>query len=97
MPPPGGRLSLRIGPNPIGRGGLTVNWYDPDAASHAARVEVLDPAGRRIRVLHDGPAATGMTRWDLAAADGHRVASGVYIVRIEAGGEVRARRVAVTQ
>lgn len=97
IPPTVGRLSLRIGPNPVARGGLTVNWYDPDAASHAARVEVLDPAGRRIRVLHDGPAAAGTTRWDLADDDGHRVASGIYIVRIEAGGEVRARRVAVTR
>lgn len=96
MPPPGGRLSLRIGPNPIGGGALAVNWNAPDAATGRARVTVLDPAGRVIRVVHDGPAA-GTARWNLDAADGSRVAAGIYIVLIEAGGEVRARRVAVTR
>jgi len=96
LPPPATRLSLRIGPNPIGGGALAVSWQVAAAQASRARVTVLDPTGRLIRVLHDGPAA-GAARWDLTAASGRPVAAGVYIVCVEAGGEVRARRVAVTR
>jgi len=96
LPPPT-RLSLRIGPNPIGRGALAVTWDAPGAEAGRTRVTVLDPAGRVVRVLQHEGRGSGAARWNLDDAGGVPVAAGVYIVCVEAGGAVRARRVAVTR
>ena len=59
----------------------------------AARVEVFDLAGRRVRSLAEGPFAAGTTPlvWDLEDGRGRRAASGVYLVRVVTA------RVTVTQ
>jgi hypothetical protein len=59
-------------------------------------LEVFDLAGRRSRVLVDRhlPAGWHDARWDGRDASGHLTAPGVFVVRIDAGGEVRTRRVA---
>jgi hypothetical protein len=93
MPPPA-RLSLRIGPNPIGAGSLAVNWSAPARAARAPR-DVLDPAGRLIRVCMTGRARLRCGTW--IGNDGRPVAAGIYVVCVEAAGEMRARRVAVTR
>lgn len=96
MPPPAARLSLRIGPNPIGAGSLAVTWRAPGNQAGRARVSVFDPAGRLIRVVRDASGASAAT-WNLDGDDGRPVAAGIYVVCVEVGGEVRARRVAVTR
>ena len=64
------------------------------AAAGPARLTVHDALGRRVAVAWDGPLAAGAhaLAWDAAA-----VASGVYVVRLEAAGLVRTRTVVVTR
>lgn len=87
---------------------LSAPWPDPARARVSAalalgaparaRVEVLDLAGRRVRVLADRDLPAGRTtiEWDLRDARGRRVAPGVYLVRARAAGGLAVRRVAVT-
>ena len=58
------------------------------------RLEVFDVAGRRVRVLHDGPAVAGRhaAGWDGRDEAGRRLASGVYFARLSLGNETRDRR-----
>jgi hypothetical protein len=74
-------------PNPF-RTAATVA-YRLDAAADV-RLSVYDVLGRRVRVLHEGPAAAGAHR---TAFDGAGLASGVYLVVLEAGGQREARKV----
>jgi hypothetical protein len=64
------------------------------ARAGRARVTVHDIAGRQLRVLLDGelPAGTHELIWDGTDQDGRGVASGVYLCRVEAMGEVAQRR-----
>jgi flagellar hook assembly protein FlgD len=50
------------------------------------RLQVLDPAGRTVRTLHDGwgAAGDGHARWDGRDDGGREVPSGVYVLRITA-------------
>lgn len=56
-----------------------------------AKLEVFDPQGRRIAVPYAGRLGQGQQRvsWDLTAADGRRVASGVYFARLRFAGGIR--------
>jgi flagellar hook assembly protein FlgD len=59
-----------------------------------ARVEIYDPAGKRVRVLSNVRAGRNYpaTDWDGRSDDGSPVASGVYFVRMTwNGGSVTAR------
>ncbi|HEY6194232.1 MAG TPA: choice-of-anchor tandem repeat NxxGxxAF-containing protein [Candidatus Eisenbacteria bacterium] len=92
-PPPFlGPLALRVGPNPVRSGAVDVRWSAPRATE--ARVRVLDATGRLVRELVPG---AGAARWALDDARGGRVAPGIYVVVLEAGGGCRARRVAVVR
>lgn len=62
--------------------------------SRAVTVAVYDEAGRRVRVLHDGPLPAGTAPLDFRA-DG--LASGVYVVRATAGESVREQRVVLVR
>jgi len=66
-------------PNPA-RGPVRLTWSLARAGS--ARLEVLDAAGRRVRVLADGshPAGSMSVAWDLRDSAGRRVRPGVYLV-----------------
>jgi immune inhibitor A len=75
-----------------------------DADRSRLSVRVYDSLGRAVRDLHDGPAEAGTLRlaWNSRRADGSRLPSGVYTVRVEAaplqaGGspDVAQRRVVV--
>ena len=54
------------------------------------RLAVYDVLGRRVRVLHEGPITAGAHQ---ATFDGTGLASGVYLVVLEAGGQRQARKV----
>jgi len=80
------------------------NWPNPFAGATAIEVRlpragrlsaaVYDVTGRRVATLADGerPAGTHTLRWDAGG-----VAPGVYVVRVEAAGEVRTRRAVVVR
>ncbi|HEY3216276.1 MAG TPA: FlgD immunoglobulin-like domain containing protein [Candidatus Eisenbacteria bacterium] len=78
-------------PNP-GRGSVTV----PITLSHPAWVDVgvFDPSGRRVRTLIAGTLPAGSRRvfWDARTDAGHHAPSGVYYLRLTAGGVMRSRR-----
>jgi len=65
----------------------------------AVLLEVFDLAGRKVATLADGPAEAGWNEasWDLSGPGGERVASGVYFVRLEAGGESAVSKVVVVK
>jgi hypothetical protein len=49
-------------------------------------LRILDPRGRLVRLLLQDDRGTGMhaVRWDGTGGDGRRVASGLYLARLEA-------------
>jgi hypothetical protein len=73
-------------PNPS-RGTVSILW----GLSAAARVDlsVFDVQGRRVRRLADGsqPAGRKVATWDGRDERGRRVASGLYLVRLQLGSQ----------
>ncbi len=59
-------------------------------APGATRLDILDVRGRLVARLLDGqlPAGSHRAAWDGVGRDGRGVASGVYLARLTAGGEV---------
>jgi len=59
-----------------------------------ATLDLYDVQGRRIRVLWNGPLTRGHheLNWDGRNAEGRPVATGIYFVRLQAGGEERVRQ-----
>jgi hypothetical protein len=64
------------------------------AADGRATIRVFDAAGRVVRTLVDSPVEAGehTAVWDGTTDSGHRAASGVYFVRMEAAGHMDAFR-----
>jgi hypothetical protein len=60
----------------------------------AAKLSIVDVAGRTVRVLLDGAAPAGRSEhiWDARDASGRAAASGVYFFRLEADGRARSAR-----
>lgn len=82
-------------PNPTERG-ARISFVLPFAAK--VTLEVFDVAGRRVTtLLHEEPLTEGLhgKTWDLTAAGGHRVASGVYLYRLKAGDHTVNRKMVV--
>lgn len=79
-------------PNPFVAG--TALSYRLTATSNVA-LRVFDVNGRLVRVLDAGSRAAGEHRvtWDGRDADGHPVASGVYLARLSAEGQERTRTI----
>lgn len=90
---PAARLALRVeGAHPA-QGQTTLAFVLP--AAGAARLDVVDAAGRRVARLASGARAPGAHRvhWNGADARGRAAAPGVYFAVLEWNGERRAVRV----
>ena len=63
----------------------------------ALELAIYDLAGRRVRVVTQGPARAGRSTalWDIRDARGARLPSGVYLVRLSSGAQTRTRKVVV--
>jgi hypothetical protein len=85
-------LDLRLaGASPF-RGSTTIAFHLP--ARGAARLEVFDIRGQRVRVLADGEFGPGLHQRQLSSASGGaRLPPGLYLVRLRAAGEARHLRV----
>jgi flagellar hook assembly protein FlgD len=64
-----------------------------------AQLSVYDVMGRKVATLVDAPVPAGehTVRWNGRAADGSTVASGVYLLRLQAGERVATRRLTVVR
>lgn len=83
-------LALRSA-NPVRRGApVALDLTAPGAAS--ARVDVLDALGRRVATLPAPPPGAGAHRVHLAT---DRLPAGLYLVRLDADGEVATRPLTV--
>jgi hypothetical protein len=93
-PPAAGGLALRCAPTPFNP--VTTISYELPRAGHA-RLRVHDLQGRLVATLVDRhqPAGTHSVTWRATTQRGGPLASGAYVVRLEAGGEVRTGRVTV--
>lgn len=90
--PPATSLQLRTFPNPFNP--QTTIEYGLPSASHV-RLRVYDARGALMRTLVNESQAHGSHRatWDGSGDAGNAVASGVYLVRIEAGGATRTQKI----
>jgi len=82
-------------PNPARRG-ATIAFVLPYAAD--VTLEVFDVAGRKVKtLLRNVPHSEGphSETWDLNAADGRSVASGVYLYRLSTGDDTVNRKMVV--
>jgi hypothetical protein len=81
-------------PNPFrgGAGAASLRFTLPVA--EPVRIDVLDPAGRRVVTLVDGTLGPGAheARWDGRGADGAPLPSGLYFARLAGGGRVLDRK-----
>jgi hypothetical protein len=91
---PSATLLLAPTSNPI-RGPTTIRFQLHAAA--AVELTVFDILGRRVRVIAEAayPAGEHALPWDGRDERGHCVASGLYYLRLRAGGIVEARPVVV--
>jgi flagellar hook assembly protein FlgD len=78
-------------PNPFERQ-TTIALALPEPAP--VTLEVIDPAGRRVALLHQGPLSAGEHHftWNGFRGDGRSAGSGVYFARVRAGERVDAIR-----
>ena len=67
--------------------------------SSYVRLEVYDLTGRKVRTLLEGKMDTGVHKvfWDGRDDDGSELASGVYLVRMDAGGFNKVRKVVLVR
>ncbi|HWN83022.1 MAG TPA: FlgD immunoglobulin-like domain containing protein, partial [Candidatus Udaeobacter sp.] len=67
------------------------------ASPMRARLTIYDVTGRAVRTLSDGMLGSGRheVQWDGTDARGGRVASGLYVYRLEAGGMASTRRMVI--
>ena len=83
-------------PNPT-RSASTVSFSLDEAGP--ATLAVYDVMGRKVATLVDQPMPAGAheVRWDGRSASGRAVASGVYLLRLQAGDRVATRRLTVVK
>ena len=83
-------------PNPFG-GQTTIEFALPQQAD--VTLAVYDVTGRQVNVLRSGmmPAGTHQVQWSGRSANGAALASGVYLVRLKAGDQVRTGRLTIVR
>lgn len=83
-------------PNPVG-GRTTLTLDLPSAMP--VRVEAYAVDGSRVAVMHDATVSAGRLRlgWNATGDDGRRLASGVYLINVQAGANRATERVIVIQ
>ena len=93
VPAPAIANTLRLVASPNPAAGAMAFTLDLPTAGVAA-VEVFDLRGRRVAVVQRGSLAPGRhtLNWSGAAATGGRVAPGVYLARLRAGGATASTR-----
>ncbi len=84
-------LSLTVSPNPL-RGRATIAFETP--ANGAVSLRVYDVTGREVAVLVDRELAAGESS---ATLDASGLASGVYVVRLQAGATVATTQLSVVR
>jgi flagellar hook assembly protein FlgD len=79
------------------RDAACINWSL--ASDGPAVLDLLDPSGRRLLTLADGPQAAGAhaCRWDGRDGHGRDLPSGVYFLRLTAGEVVQSRSLLVVR
>jgi flagellar hook assembly protein FlgD len=87
---------LRVHPNPFSAS--TTIAYTA-AQDGNVRIQVYDVRGRLVRTLADRIRVTGnhVAEWDGFTRDGSPAPSGVYFVRVEAGGRALTQRLVKLQ
>ena len=76
-------------PNPA-TNGVTFRLVTPDG--DGVTLEVFDVRGQLVKGWRGNGSGSGTVYWDLHDARGAAVASGVYLVRLRAGGAQQVRR-----
>ena len=83
-------------PNPV-RGSTALRFACP--AGVRSSLSIFDLSGRRVRQLLDGSTADGgearTVTWDGRGDRGQRLPAGVYLARLQAGSELRTRKIAL--
>jgi len=74
-------------------GSTRAAFHVPDRSR--ASVRIYDVAGRLVRTVYDAVADAGWNQaeWDGTNSSGGRVASGIYFLRVSAGGDSRTQKV----
>jgi hypothetical protein len=87
-----------MSPNPL-RGGISGRITFSLARAGHARLDVFDLQGRLVKTVADGdyPAGSQDLAWDGRDEGGRPVGSGVYFLRLDAGGEILTRKGVVIQ
>jgi hypothetical protein len=76
-------------PNPFNPSTVLRYRVDAEVQGEYGVLEVLDAHGRRVRVLHEGPLAAGSHE---LVFDAGELPSGLYLLRLRAGGLVLTRK-----
>lgn len=88
---------LRVGPNPILKGDLSISFELPRPGRVLA--EVFDVGGRQVKTVIDERYRAGRYRvvWDGRGQQGTLVASGVYFLQVKAPERVDVRKIMVVR
>jgi PKD repeat protein len=91
------RLALRVSSRNLSPSLATIEYDVPQSA--LVSIVVYDATARQVTELVRGLHAPGRytTRWNGRSARGVEVASGIYFVRLEAGGRVQTRKIVLTR
>ncbi len=83
-------------PNPFNPS-TTIRFNLPQSAP--VKLAIVNRLGQTVRLLFDGKIAAGehVIKWDGRDDDGFSVPSGVYLYRLESGGEVQTRKLILLQ